>query len=88
MTGQLVGTGKSLCAPGEMATMGLLACVCPDVSRLMLEAVEGFLAKGALVRAREVCTPFGGRAIIQGRYLQCGDSGGHTRISGMRDSVW
>lgn len=87
IAGQLIGSRESLCAPGVMATVGLFASMCPNVSCLMLEPVECFLAEGALVRAREVWSYFVGRAIVYGRDLHCRHGGGHTRVSSMSDSV-
>ena len=54
MAGQLVGAGEAFAAAGELAGVGLLPRVGPDVSSLMLEAVEGLGAHGALVGSREV----------------------------------
>ena len=52
VTGQLIRAGELLGAPGELAGMGFLSSVSTNVSRLVLQAVEGLLAEGALVRSR------------------------------------
>lgn len=50
--GQLVGPAEAFGASGEVASMRFLAGVCPDVSGLVFESVESFLAQRALVRSR------------------------------------
>jgi len=55
---QLVGSAEALCAARELAGVRLLASVRPDMTRLVLEAVEGLVAKRALVRARQVGAVF------------------------------
>ena len=54
VSGQLIGAGEAFAAARELACVRFLACVRPDVSGLVFEAVEGFRAHGALVRAGEV----------------------------------
>lgn len=51
---ELVRTGKALGAARELACMGLLSCVRPDVPRLVFETVEGLVAEGALVGSGEL----------------------------------
>jgi hypothetical protein len=66
VTGQLVGSAEALGASGESAGMGLLARVRSDVSSLMLEAVEGLVAQGALVGAGHLA-----RAVLVGHVHVC-----------------
>lgn len=54
VAGELVGAGELLAAAGELAGVRLLASVGADVSRLVLEAVEGLVTEGALVGARQL----------------------------------
>lgn len=54
MTSQLIGTAEALCAARELAGVRLLASVSADVTSLVLEAVEGLVTQGALVRTRQV----------------------------------
>lgn len=54
MTSEFVRAGEFLAAPRVLASMRLLASVSADVSRLVLEAVEGLVAQGALVGTRQL----------------------------------
>lgn len=58
VTGELIGATKAFGAARELAGMRLLTRVRANVSGLMLQAVEGTVAKGALVRAREILSHF------------------------------
>jgi hypothetical protein len=54
MTSQLVGTAESLGAPGKLAGVRLLTGVRANVPSLVLQTVEGPIAKRTLVRARQI----------------------------------
>jgi hypothetical protein len=54
MSGELVGSRELLCASRKLARVRLLSRMRPDVSGLMLEAMEGFVAKRTLVRSWQV----------------------------------
>jgi hypothetical protein len=81
MTSQLVGATEALCAARELAGVRLLASVSADVTGLVLEAVEGLVAQGTLVRTRQVRAHIllasGLRVLVLGRHLcgHCGHSG-------------
>lgn len=70
MTGELVGTAEAFRAAWVLAGVWFLTGVGADVSSLVFEAVEGPLAEGALVGAREVLADLlvgGSRAFHEGR---------------------
>jgi hypothetical protein len=52
--GELVGSAEAFRAARESTGVGLLARVGPDMTGLVLEAVEGLLAQRALVRPGQV----------------------------------
>lgn len=52
MAGQLVGSAKAFCAAREATSVRLLACVCADVSCLMLETMKGLVAQRTFVWSR------------------------------------
>jgi hypothetical protein len=52
---QLVGSAKPLGASRKRAGVGLLPGVCPDVTGLVLQAVEGLVAERTLVRTGKLC---------------------------------
>lgn len=54
VAGQLVGARELLAAARELASMGLLSGVSPDVPGLVLEAMEGLVAERALVGPGEL----------------------------------
>jgi hypothetical protein len=54
VAGELIGARKLLAAARELAGMWLLTRVSTDVSRLVLEAVEGLVTKRAFVRTRKL----------------------------------
>lgn len=54
VAGEFIRARKLLAATRELACMGLLACVSADVTSLVLETVEGLIAKRALVRSRQL----------------------------------
>lgn len=54
VAGELIGARKLLAAARELAGVRLLARVGADVARLVLQAVEGLVAKGALVGSRQL----------------------------------
>lgn len=56
--GEFVGAREALCASGESAGVRLFARVRPDVTGLVLEAVEGLVAEWALVGTRKVLSWF------------------------------
>lgn len=58
MAGQLVRSAETLGAAWELAGVRLLASVRPDVSRLVLETVECFVAERTLVWARQIWSVF------------------------------
>lgn len=58
MAGQLVGSAESFRAARELASMRFLSSVRTNMARLMLETVEGLVAKGTLVRTRQIRTVF------------------------------
>jgi len=60
VAGQLVGARELLAAAGELAGVRLLTRVGADVTSLVLEAVEGLVAQGALVGSRELALSLGG----------------------------
>jgi len=81
VAGQLVRTAEALGAAGILAGVRLLTGVGADVPRLVLQAVEGSVAEGALVRPGEVLAHLlrrGTRALHEGR--QQADGGGHGRV--------
>lgn len=91
--GELVGAGELLGAAGELACVRLLAGVGADMSGLVLEAVEGLVAEGALVRARQLGGggSFGG--LLGGRQRPVGlddtDGGGsHVSVASMKAAAW
>lgn len=86
---QFVGAAEALCAARELAGVRLLARVGADVTGLVLEAVESLVAKGTLVRARQVRTHVllgrGLGGLFLGRHLRRhgghgGSGGGHGRV--------
>jgi hypothetical protein len=56
VTSQLVGAAEALCAARELAGMGLFTGVRPNVTSLVLEAVECTVAKRTLVRPGKILT--------------------------------
>ena len=52
--GELVRSAEALGAAGELADVRLLAGVGSDVSRLVLEAMEGLVAQGTFVGTRQI----------------------------------
>jgi hypothetical protein len=54
VSSQLVRSGELLTAPREAAGVGLLSGVSPDVSRLVLQTVEGLIAERTFVRSRQL----------------------------------
>lgn len=54
VAGELVGARKAFGAAGKLAGVGFFARVSANVSRLVFETVEGLVAQGTLVRARQV----------------------------------
>lgn len=53
---QFVGPAEPLRATRELAGVRLLASVCTNVSRLVLQTMEGLVAKRALVGSRQIRT--------------------------------
>jgi len=62
VTGELVGAGELLAASRVLASVRLFSRVGADVSRLVLKAVEGLVAQGALVGTRQLVGVLGGLA--------------------------
>jgi hypothetical protein len=61
VTGEFIRATEALCAARELAGVGFLAGVRPDVSCLMLQAVESTVAKRALVRPGQILADLLGR---------------------------
>ena len=61
VAGELVGATEALRAARELAGMRLLTGVCPDVSGLVLQTVEGAVTERALVWSREILSHLFGR---------------------------
>jgi hypothetical protein len=54
VTSQLIRAAEALGAARELAGVGLFTSMCPNVTSLVLEAVEGTVAKGTLVRPGKI----------------------------------
>lgn len=83
MTSQLVRAAEALGTTGELAGMGLFTGVRPDVTSLVLQAVESPVAKRTLVRPGEILADLlvGGASTLHERRQQA-DGRGHGRIRG------
>jgi hypothetical protein len=61
VTSKFIRAREALCAARELAGVGLLAGVRPDVSCLVLQAVESTVAERALIRPGQILTDLLGR---------------------------
>jgi hypothetical protein len=86
VTSELVGAGELFAASGELAGVRLLASVSSDVAGLVFQTMEGLLAKGALVRPRQLVGRLGGLGTRDGPVgLDDGDgSGSHVAVCLLR----
>jgi len=77
VAGQLVGAGEAFGAAVELAGVRLLAGMGANVSGLMLETVEGFIAQGTLVGSGQILSVLAVLAHGHGHHLH----GRHLRES-------
>lgn len=81
MAGELVGAAEAFRASGEGTGMGLLSSVGPDVAGLVLKTMEGLLAEGTLVGARELVLAGGiVLGVLEERSHEAHGGSGHGRV--------